>query len=106
MVTMMVVESRKGVDKPVIKKALTDLQGILFKIFSDERPKWAIEDYYRSIGPIQFEFKCLTPFLVRAPNYENIYHFITKNYDQKNAPFAIIDPRFNVSDLGFERLAR
>ena len=37
LVTMMVVETRKGKAKPVIKKALTDLEGDLFKIFCAER---------------------------------------------------------------------
>lgn len=42
LVTMMTVERRHGKDKPVIKKALTDLDGPLFKLFSEERKKWAL----------------------------------------------------------------
>jgi len=34
LVTMMTVERRKGADKPVIRKALTELKGELFQIFS------------------------------------------------------------------------
>jgi hypothetical protein len=106
LVTMMNVERRKGADKPVIKKALVELEGPLFGIFAAERAKWAVEDLYRSTGPIQFEFRCLTPFLVKAPNYENIYHFITKDYDAKSAPFHAIDPRYNVSELSFDRVKK
>ena len=102
LVTMMTVEIRHGKPKPVIKKALVELEGEIFKIFSQERKKWALEDRYRSLGPIQFEFQQLTPFLVKSPNYENIYSFVTKDYNQ-NSPFCQIDPRYNVSELGFER---
>lgn len=73
LVTMMNVELRHGKSKPVIKKALVELEGPLFQIFAQERKKWALEDWYRSLGPIQFEFSSLTPFLVKSPNYENIY---------------------------------
>lgn len=52
LVTMMTVERRKGADKPVIRKALTELDGELFKIFAQERGIWALEDRYRQIGPI------------------------------------------------------
>lgn len=34
LVTMMNVEKRHGKDKPVIKKALTELDGPLFKLFA------------------------------------------------------------------------
>lgn len=54
LVTMMNVEKRHGKDKPVIKKALTDLDGDLFKLFASERQKWAMNDYYRSIGKKKF----------------------------------------------------
>ena len=52
LVTMMHTEKRKGELKPVIEKALTDLNGDLFKIYCAERKLWALGDYYRSIGPL------------------------------------------------------
>ena len=112
LVTMMTVERRKGADKPVIRKALTELKGELFQIFSQERDTWAAEDRYRQIGPIQFEFRCYIPFLVKSPTYENLYHMLKKDYDTNNQPFHCIDPqydlfscqfyyfRYNLGDLG------
>lgn len=48
------MEERKGKRKPVIKKALVDLQGELFKSFLRERDAWRVLDAYLSPGPIQF----------------------------------------------------
>ncbi|CAM9430307.1 unnamed protein product [Discosporangium mesarthrocarpum] len=57
-ITMMChMERRKGKDKPVIKKALVELDGersAPFKAFAAQREKWAINDMYRAPGPIQF----------------------------------------------------
>lgn len=44
LVTMMHSEKRHGEMKPVIAKALTDLNGKLFKLYEAERDTWAIED--------------------------------------------------------------
>lgn len=49
---MMDVEIRKGKGVPVIKKALTDLTGPLFKFYDENREKWALGDYYHPPGPI------------------------------------------------------
>ncbi len=35
-----------------IKKALVELEGDIFKVFDQERTKWAFSDYFRSPGPI------------------------------------------------------
>ena len=51
---MMDVEERKGKQKPVIKKALVDLEGEPFKHFASHRHEWASRDDYRFPGPIQF----------------------------------------------------
>eukprot|EP00747_Dinoflagellata_sp_TGD_P110834 gnl/TRDRNA2_/TRDRNA2_171080_c3_seq2.p1 gnl/TRDRNA2_/TRDRNA2_171080_c3~~gnl/TRDRNA2_/TRDRNA2_171080_c3_seq2.p1 ORF type:complete len:1010 (+),score=212.84 gnl/TRDRNA2_/TRDRNA2_171080_c3_seq2:273-3032(+) len=51
---MMNVERRKGKDKPVIRKALTELEGNPFKAFCEYRQKWRLEDAYRNPGPTQF----------------------------------------------------
>ena len=51
---MMNIERRHGQDKPVIKKALVDLDGNPFKAFESERDEWVLGDNYLSPGPIQF----------------------------------------------------
>lgn len=50
---MMDIEERKGKKKPVIKKALVNLEGEPFKHFISHREEWAIQDCYRFPGPIQ-----------------------------------------------------
>lgn len=51
---MMNVERRKGKDKPVIKKALVELEGAPFKAFCLVRDDWQLEDRYRNPGPTQY----------------------------------------------------
>lgn len=51
---MMALEERHGTSKPVIKKALVNLQGKPYEAFLKGSPKWALEDDYLSPGPIQF----------------------------------------------------
>jgi len=51
---MMNIEKRKGKDKPVIQKALVNLNGKPFKAFAKVRNDWAINDRYIFPGPIQF----------------------------------------------------
>lgn len=51
---MMHMEKRHGRLKPVIQKALVDLEGNAFATFKKEREKWASLDAYRCPGPIQF----------------------------------------------------
>jgi pyrophosphate--fructose-6-phosphate 1-phosphotransferase len=54
-VTMMLnMEVRKGKAKPVIKKALTELEGAPFKMLAKNREAWALEDAYSFPGPIQY----------------------------------------------------
>lgn len=53
--SMIHLEERKGKKKPVIKKALVDLQGKPFRTFAANREKWMIEDDYLYPGPIQFD---------------------------------------------------
>lgn len=54
-ITMMLnVERRHGKNKPVIKKALTELDGVPFKLLCSMRARWLAEDCYVSPGPIQF----------------------------------------------------
>ena len=51
--SLMRMELRKGKNKPVIEKALVDLQGNAFKTFSNVREGWKEEDCYAFPGPIQ-----------------------------------------------------
>lgn len=47
LVAMMNVEVRKSKNVPVIKKALTELDGNLFKIYEKHRESWKKHDYFR-----------------------------------------------------------
>ncbi len=51
---MMNIERRHGEDKPVIKKALVELDGKPFKYFEARRDAWAIETSYVYPGAIQY----------------------------------------------------
>ena len=52
--SLMNIERRKGADKPVICKALVDLEGKPFKRFAAQRDDWVLGSDYLSPGPIQF----------------------------------------------------
>ena len=52
--SLMNIEHRHGQDKPVIKKALVDLEGAHFQKLLSEKKKWLLEDHYNAPGPIQF----------------------------------------------------
>ena len=51
---MMNLERRHGKDKPVIKKALVELDGKPFQTFAAKREGWAVNDDYHYPGPIQY----------------------------------------------------
>lgn len=51
---MMNMEKRNGEMKPVIRKALVDLNGKPFKAFAAQRDQWAKETCYVYPGPIQY----------------------------------------------------
>lgn len=51
---MMNMERRHGAMKPVIQKALVDLNGNPFKQFASHRDKWAINTNFIYPGPIQY----------------------------------------------------
>ena len=51
---MMNIERRHGKDKPVIQKALVDLNGKPFKYFAEHRDDWARGEEYAYPGPIQY----------------------------------------------------
>ena len=52
--TMMHLEERDGKQKPVIAKALVNLQGKSFSLFAKLRNEWRLNDQYLQPGPIQF----------------------------------------------------
>jgi len=52
--SMMNMEKRHGKDKPVIKKALVELDGAPYKTYTKYRATWAKEDAYIFPGPIQY----------------------------------------------------
>jgi len=54
LVSLMDIEKRKGVNKPVIKKQLVDLTGERFKKYSLFRSKDRQEDHYLFPGPMQY----------------------------------------------------
>ena len=51
---MMNIERRNGADKPVIRKALVELDGKPFKFFEANREKWAVETCFTYPGAIQY----------------------------------------------------
>ena len=54
-ITMMLnMERRHGADKPVIRKALVELDGAPFKEFAAKRAEWAKETSFVYPGPIQY----------------------------------------------------
>ena len=51
---MMNVERRHGGDRPVIRKALVELDGAPFASFASQRSAWALQEAYLFPGPIQY----------------------------------------------------
>ena len=51
---MMNIERRHGADKPVIRKALVELEGAPFKFFAANRETWAVETCFVYPGAIQY----------------------------------------------------
>jgi pyrophosphate--fructose-6-phosphate 1-phosphotransferase len=54
LISMMNMERRHGSDKPVIKKALVELEGAPFREFASKRAHWAESSNYRLPGGIQY----------------------------------------------------
>jgi pyrophosphate--fructose-6-phosphate 1-phosphotransferase len=52
--SMMNMERRHGSHKPVIRKALVELDGKPFRAFAAKRAEWAAETRYRFPGAIQY----------------------------------------------------
>lgn len=54
LVSMMNIERRHGAEKPVIRKALVELDGKSFASFASQRDRWALSSDYRIPGSIQY----------------------------------------------------
>jgi pyrophosphate--fructose-6-phosphate 1-phosphotransferase len=54
LIPMMHIEERQGKEKPVIRKALVDLEGTPFLYYKDMCSEWRINDEVCTPGPIQF----------------------------------------------------
>ncbi|XP_076905626.1 pyrophosphate--fructose 6-phosphate 1-phosphotransferase subunit beta 1-like [Bidens hawaiensis] len=52
--SLMDLERRQGKFKPVIKKAMVELQGAPFKKFASMRDEWSLKNRYINPGPVQF----------------------------------------------------
>ncbi|KAL7584479.1 hypothetical protein Lser_V15G45656 [Lactuca serriola] len=52
--SLMDVERRHGKFKPVIKKAMVELEGAPFKKFASMRGDWSLKNRYINPGPVQF----------------------------------------------------
>lgn len=62
--SLMDVERRHGKFKPVIKKAMVELEGAPFKKFESMRDEWAMKNRNVNPGPVQFS----------GPTANNINH--------------------------------
>ena len=51
---LITVEMRKGKEEFVIEKSLVELDSPSFKVFAQNRDKWANEDLFSSPGAIQY----------------------------------------------------
>ena len=69
------MERRHGKNKPVIKKALVELESLPFQHFAAQRHAWALQDAYRNPGPIQ-----LAP--TAAPTVE-LCHTLALEYKER-----------------------
>lgn len=68
---MMNIERRHGKEKPVIQKALVDLDGKPFKEFVKSRDEWAVSESYIFPGPIQYFGPAnVTDMMTRTLRYE------------------------------------
>ena len=69
---MMNMEKRHGQFKPVIKKALVELDGPVFKMLETNREKWALQDKYIFPGSIQyFGPSCVADITTETLRLEN-----------------------------------
>lgn len=95
---MMRLERRAGKDKPVIEKALVELEGGMFKAYAAVRDKWAYLDAYNSPGPIQFKgaaydelnFMVLPPTIEKLTEQTNKFEEIENSAQRFNRKFELL----------------
>lgn len=108
--TMMNVERRKGKDVPVIKKALVELDGPIFKAYAAVRDQWAVLDCYRSPGPIQFKgpYSDAVNYLVAPPLLEDLVRETNEfqKFEESKSTQPIVFHRSinNLSELSAARI--
>lgn len=107
--TMMHLERRKGKEVPVIKKALVELDGQMFKSYVAIRDKWALLDCFRSPGPIQFSGPSsdIVNFLVKPPVIEEIVRETEEHEKFENSTSLASHfhrDRTNLSELSAARI--
>ena len=98
LVTMMNIEVRKGKKKPVIKKALVELEGPLFKLYESKREEWALGDFFNMVASVQYDFPGIKPYLGVPPKSEEFDAKPDKEYNPEEKPFAIIH-NYNLNEL-------
>lgn len=109
---MMHMEKRKGKNVPVIKKALVELDGPVFKAFEAVRDIWAVRDCYQPQGPIQFAGLSVDlPFVVEPPKPATLLAEAKEVEEaeiafQNNKNPTLFVPKIGVhlSDLGRRRM--
>ena len=88
LLSMMGVERRHGENKPVITKALVELDSPMFKCLKAVRRKWAYLDCYQSPGPIQFTGPGSQSrnFMVKDPDIDKFVYEtdIQEKYEGRN----------------------
>lgn len=99
LVTMMNIETRKGKQVPVIKKALVTLDGPLFKLFDSRREDWALGDFFNIVASSQYEFPEVKPYLA-VPPIPEVYYVPTEPIEFKDdeRPYAVVN-NYNVNPL-------
>ena len=104
---MINLEQRKGKKVPVIKKALVELEGSLFKTYESLRDNWALNDYFCAVGPIQFSMENMdkAPFLSHECCKEALFlspDIPRKNYEVNRWPYAKVNIE-HMSRLSYHR---
>jgi hypothetical protein len=105
---MMGIERRKGKDKPVITKALVELDGPMFKCFEAVRTKWAYLDCYQSPGPIQFKGAAsdLLNYMVSPPDIDSFVYAteVQERYESKIGEDILMRQESSLSVLSRSRI--
>ena len=104
--TMMGIERRSGKDKPVISKALVELDGGMFKAYEAVRDKWAYLDCYVSPGPIQFRGASSDElnFMVLPPVIEDLVRDVEKVEALEQSGNRLASDSALLSELSQERI--